>query len=83
MAVKNDVGQVVAGLLASNYKRVTKFLGPKHIVRATRSHPRDRRNTRETVLVTVGVPNYAERKIIKKATRFPFLREQAFPVKRG
>jgi len=70
-------------------RRVTRFVSPTLVVRATRQFKHDPRATRETFLVTYGVPNYRERldiKLFKKACEpFPVrrLRFDHWPVKRA
>lgn len=42
------------------------FMSEKFVVRLTRQFKHSKRNTRETLLLTYGAPNYAEREFIKK-----------------
>ena len=46
-------------------RKVTRFVSNNFIVRATRQFPVDHRNSRETIILTWGRPNYAERQFIK------------------
>jgi len=55
-------------------KKVTKYLSPHVVLKATRVHKFDGRNRQESLVVTVGAPNFQERKFIKtlKAAGEPF-----------
>lgn len=83
-------GNVIAALLCTDgpWRSATKYLDPKFVVKAThqrRPHGRDRG---ETLLVTFGRPNYAERKFVKDCVAagepFPVRKVQlkAWPKKR-
>lgn len=69
-------------------KTATKYLSDKLVIRATWQGKPSARNTRETMLVTYGVPNYLERNFIaacKKAGEpIPVKKVQlkAYPVKK-
>lgn len=65
MITPQTVGLVAQLALGPDVYRATKFLGPDLVVRATRPHKYDRRNRSNTVVVTVGKPNYREREFIK------------------
>ncbi len=65
MLTPQVVGVVTQLALGPGVYRATKFLGPDLVVRATRPHKYDRRNRSNTVIVTVGKPNYREREFIK------------------
>lgn len=83
--VTDAMRSVVGALLESESKRVTKYLSPTFTIKATRVNEVDRRYKRETFVVSVGRPNFAEREFIKAATAagepFPVHRIQhkAFP----
>jgi hypothetical protein len=87
--VPDTMRSVMRAIIGSDAKRATKFLAADLVVRATRIHKVDRRSRRESLMVTYGKPNHAERKFIKAAAEagetFPMHRVQlkAFPVKRG
>lgn len=49
----------------STLRRATYYLSPRDVVKATRQHQYDARVPHETYIVTVGRPNYAERKSLK------------------
>lgn len=73
------IGEVFVPVLAGYAKKATKYISPKLVVKAT-LHGRkiDRRTGSFSILVTLGVPNYAEREYIKllKAAG------ELFPVKK-
>ena len=71
--------QLVCGLLIKNLtengaRKATFYFSPKLVAKATRQRRPDRRTNQETFVVTLGRPNYAERKFIKtlKAAGEPF-----------
>jgi hypothetical protein len=74
------VDKVVSALLRSGARMATKFVDPKHVVRATRRRYRGRVSTKGTqeIVLTVGRPNYAERAFIARAKRA----SEPFPVKK-
>jgi hypothetical protein len=59
-------------------KRAVKYLDPKLVVKATFQGKRDARSRAETVLLTVGTPNYVERKFIGDAKKAG----EPFPIKK-
>ena len=63
--VKAAVGDCVLALMNPGSYRATKFLSPVMVVKATRPHLFDRRSRGQTVVVTIGKPNYRERKFLK------------------
>ncbi len=48
-----------------DYRSVVKYLDPKMVVRATWQFKPNGRNSRETMILTFGAPNYLERQFIK------------------
>lgn len=72
-AVQNTVARCLEG-----FKGATAYLADNWTVKATRQFKPDRRNSRETILVTVGRPNYAERKFIKLCRKAG----EPFPVRK-
>jgi hypothetical protein len=63
-------------LMDPKIKKVTYFTSPTETVKLTRRH-RDRKNARQVEFVlTMGQPNYAERKFIRKCLKAG----QQFPV---
>lgn len=73
-AVRKAAGTVLVG----GWRRATVYVAPDLVVKATRRH-RPRKNSGSIeMVVTVGVPNYAEREFIKQAKRAG----EPFPIKR-
>lgn len=61
-------------------RSVVKYVDPKTVVKVTRRHRPDRRNRSESFVLTIGAPNYAERKFVKlcvkAGVRFPVSKMQ-------
>ena len=73
------VGRCISTLQQdSTLRRVTAYVSPIETVKATRMYRLDRRERREEFLVSVGRPNYRERKWIKFAKRAG----ESFPVRK-
>ncbi len=72
------VGRVVNALIDQDAKKVTAFLGPLLTVKASRRGKLDRRARTLDLVVTIGTPNYAERRFIRDCQRAG----EPFPVKR-
>ena len=72
LGVLSSIKQVIAPLLAGN-RKATKYLSPKLVVKASRRH-KPRYGSNVEIVLTIGGPNYAERKFIKvaQAAREPF-----------
>lgn len=74
------IGQLVEIIVEGEAKKVTKYLSPKLVVKATRHGKVDRRSTQVHVLLTLGRPNFTERQFIKKCEkageRFPVRKHQ-------
>lgn len=65
-------------LYDTTLRKVTAYISDKFVVRLTRQFKYNKRNTRETLLLTYGRPNYEERAyiaLLKKA-------KEPFPVKK-
>ena len=83
MMEKNEilraVAQVTEYMLDHSIVKATKFISPKHIVRAVRKQYGKKINTRGNIEVTltIGRPNYAEREFIKTLQKA----KEPFPVK--
>lgn len=74
-----NYNEVIQTLFSGPYIRVTKYMSPKLIIRATRRRfdKEISLKGKQDVVLTVGTPNYLERefiKILKKA-------KEPFPVK--
>ena len=61
-----EIAQVTAALMVSDAKSAIKYLDVKTIVRATWHNKPKANSKRETIIVTIGQPNYRERKFIAK-----------------
>lgn len=75
---RNLFGQLAEMILEGGAKRVTKYVSPKLTVKATFQGKRDLRDKPCTILFTMGRPNYAEHKFIKKC----IAAHEPFPVKK-
>lgn len=80
---------VVSSLIVlGDQRKATKFLGPNLVVKLTRQRKADRRARFQTFLLTIGKPNFAERKFVKDCKKvgepFPVGKVQlkGFPVPR-
>lgn len=60
------LGQAVGDVLTSpNCRRATAYISPKLTIKATAQRRPDGRDKSATCLVTVGTPNFVERRFIK------------------
>lgn len=79
---------VIESLLRSGARSAEKFLSEDAVVRAARQFKPNRKNTRETIVVTFGRPNYRGRHFVKMCRaakeQFPVRKIQLkfFPEKR-
>lgn len=71
-------GAVVDAVLCKTLKTARLYLSDKYVVKATRRGKWDKRDRSVHVLVTVGAPNYLERKFIKACKKA----KEPFPVKK-
>lgn len=76
--VLRAIQQCSRAVLRQPIYRATKFLDPELVVKVTRPHKFSRRARSETVLVTVGKPNYAERIFVKRCLEAG----EPFPVRK-
>lgn len=55
-------------------KKATKFLSPKLVIKATRRNKYDGREKSEVLIVTLGAPNFREKRYIEtlKEAKVPF-----------
>jgi hypothetical protein len=80
--IDNAVCQVVREMSSpgSVAKSIVKYVDPKTVVKITRKHKKDCREVSVTYLLTIGKPNYAERKFVKLCVkageRFPVSKMQ-------
>lgn len=75
------VGEVIGQLVRSKAKRATKYVDPKYVVSAQRvmfQGKLDGRDTRATIVVKLGAPNYLERLFIKACLKAG----EPFPVRK-
>lgn len=75
--MKYFVQPVIESLINTNAKTATKFVSPKEIIRAT-IHGKHRKGSNYEIVLTIGRPNYAERKFIKDCKKAG----EPFPIKR-
>jgi len=79
MLSRKSVALVTECLLESpNYRKATRFVSPKEVVKATRQCRFDSRAKTTTILVTFGAPNFVDRQFIKACKRAG----EPFPVKK-
>jgi hypothetical protein len=78
MNVLRAIQQCSSLVLGKSVYRATKFLSPDRVVKVTRPHKFDRRARGETVVVTVGRPNFAERIFVKRCLKAG----EPFPVRK-
>lgn len=72
----SKVASLLQTLFTTGARKAIKYVSPKQTIKVTRQHPRSGRG--DTVLVTIGRPNYAERQFIKSAVRAG----EPFPVRK-
>jgi hypothetical protein len=72
------VGQLAEMIFEGGAQKVTKFLSPKLVVKVTRHGKKDNRAHSQNMVLTIGAPNYAERKFIRQCK----LAGEPFPVKK-
>jgi hypothetical protein len=64
--LRSEVGETLVALLNTrNARRATLYVFPNLVVRSTRRHKYSSRASREEFVVTIGKPNYEEKKVIK------------------
>ena len=87
-AVRTAIVQVAGIVIGGSAKRATKFISHDLIVKATYRFKFDKRSRSHNIVLTVGHPNYAERKFIagrvKEGVPFPVRKIQLklYPTKR-
>lgn len=75
----SHVASALQSLARTGARKATKFLAADYTVKVTRQRKRDRRETVEVFIVTIGAPNYAERAFIKDAIKAG----EPFPVRKA
>ena len=56
---------VVSSLIVTRMRKATKFIGPNLVIKLTRQRVPSKRNRGETFVLTIGKPNFDERKFLK------------------
>jgi len=65
-AEQKKIGQCVSDVLTiKNVRRATAYISDKRTIKATLQRRIDKRAKQATVLVTVGAPNFVERRFIR------------------
>lgn len=60
------IGECVSAVLGTkNLRRATAFISPALTIKATAQRREDKREKSRTLLVTVGTPNFVERRFIR------------------
>jgi hypothetical protein len=80
MSHYNYIGKLIQTLIETESHVATKYLSPKHVIRATRkvfNGRIDKRDRRTEIMVTDGEPNYHARQFIKLCKRAG----EPFPVR--
>ncbi len=72
------LAQVVEACYNHKARQAIKFLAPQFIVKATRRFKPDKRSYHEEIIITIGKPNYRERKFIRQCLRA----KEPFPIKK-
>lgn len=84
-----DVLEYVGNSVATRVRSAVKYMSPKEVVKATLRFKPSKRVTRSEVVLTIGRPNYAERKFVKLCQKagepFPFKKVQLklYPAKKA
>lgn len=77
MDISKVVGQCMRAVLNGAY-RARKYWSPKYVIKVTRIGRPDKRDRQDSVRVTIGRPNYAERRFVKQC----LAAAEPFPVKK-
>lgn len=88
-AEEKKIGECVRDVLTvKNCRRATAYLSPKKTVKATAQRRITKRDRSATVLVTVGTPNFLERRFIRACQKagmaFPLnqIQQKPWPKKK-
>jgi hypothetical protein len=73
---RSDIATVIEAVMLSDVKKATKYIAPDFVISATRRKYSSTRHTE--VLLTMGRPNFAQRKFIKVALKA----KEPFPIKK-
>lgn len=72
------IAEVSIHSLLGGAKKSTKYVSPDFVIKASRTFKASKHNTRSTVILTMGAPNYRERAFIKLCQKAG----EPFPVKK-
>jgi hypothetical protein len=61
----HKLGMCVGDVLGNNVRRATAYISPKLTIKVTAQRRADKRSRTVTALVTVGAPNFIERRFIR------------------
>lgn len=78
MISARKLSRLVTAVLHEQIKKATIYVSPKEVIKATYFGKKDRRSRRESVMVTFGAPNWAERQFIQKCKQA----KEPFPVRK-
>ena len=73
-----SIGRVCAVILGTDARRATVYVAPDYTVKITARHKPRRHEKRREFVLTIGRPNFAERKFIRACIKVG----ESFPVKR-
>lgn len=79
MKLLTQIRKAIIPVLYDGVKRATVYDSPKLVIKATFQGKRRKYDLNETILVTIGKPNYAERHFIKTARAA----KEPFPIKKA
>lgn len=81
MTTKRMIDQGITDVVVyciNGWRKVTLYLSPTFIIKSSRMHKKDRRMKIENFVLTVGKPNYQEKKFIKLCKKAG----EPFPIKK-
>ena len=76
--ISKTIKQIFDLAIMSDARKFTKYLSKDCTVKVSRRFKVDKRDTRQSFVVSFGKPNYAERKFIKSCLKA----KEPFPVKK-
>jgi hypothetical protein len=75
---RDSISKTITGLLESGARRATFYLAEDAVVTATHQRKPDKRSKSQTIILTIGKPNYLGRQFVKACKKAG----EPFPVKR-
>ena len=60
---------VMSSLIVTRMRKATKFIGPNLVIKLTRQRRPNKRSHSESFILTVGKPNFEERKFLKSCKK--------------